>query len=138
MKNKNNIGKYVVAFFAALALVGIVRKQIRDNRLERDFQLLDSGQIINITTGGYTGGGLTYTFNIDGQKYKRTMSFNGRCENLMLRSLSRLKKNKFQIIFQTGFPENSRILLLKSQYEKYGLEVPKELKEIVEEISKCE
>jgi hypothetical protein len=42
------------------------------------------------------------------------------------------------IVYERGDPENNRLLVFKSEYAKFRVAVPEELREVVEEMSKCE
>ena len=138
MKKNKNIGRGVLAFFILLGILAVLWRHRQDRLLESDHELLNNGLIVNVTSGGYTGGGVTFSVYLDEKKYENTMPFPWKCEDLILMSLSYFQKRKYQVVFQKGFPQNSKILLLKSQYEKYGLDIPEELKGLISELSECE
>ena len=96
------------------------------------------GYVIKVRSGVVTGGGIQYIFVDNRTKYKQLMPWGVECEQKVRSMLSQINNIKFPIAYDSKDPSNSEILLFRSQYEKYGLEIPKELKEIVEEISKCE
>jgi hypothetical protein len=60
------------------------------------------------------------------------------CEKYIKRKLGEIKRIKFPIVYDASEVENAEILLFKSQYEKYGLDIPEELKEVIGELSECE
>ena len=117
----------------SLFCLGVLRKRSLRNNLS-----YSQGYVTKVLPGGVTGGGIQFKFAEKRTKYFQSVSIGVECEYKIKSMLPEIKKIKFPIAFDSLNASNSEILLLKSQYEKYGLEVPKELKEIVEEISKCE
>lgn len=126
-------------WFIVIIAVGITLLvgKIRQTKLSAHYDIAE-GYVTQVLPGGVTGGGIQFKFADNRTKYYQSISFSITCEYKIESMLPEIKKKKFPIAFDPFNNSNSEILLLKSQYEKYGVVIPRELEEIVLELSKCE
>lgn len=96
-----------------------------------------TGKILKLTSGG-TAGGLHFKYPEYIGDYNPVMSITWpSCRKLIADNMEDLIKYEFPVVFSTRNLNNAQILIFKNQYERYGIEIPNDLKEIVNELSKC-
>ena len=95
------------------------------------------GKVLKITSGG-SAGGLHFRYPEYEGKYNLVQNITWpNCRSLIKRRLNDMAKLDFPVVYSSKNPRHSKILIFDYQYEKYNVEIPKELEEIVRELSQC-
>ena len=114
-----------------------IKNRFKKNNLLNNYEQT-SGYIIKINPGVKTGGGVQFKYSNKSTKYNLLMPSSSGCKKMINKNLTKLRKLVFPIVYHPKDIMNAEILLFESQYIKYKVEIPKDLKEIVEMLSDCE
>lgn len=135
MKNKSMLW---FLMFVSLIIGGTIIDNRRVNELEKNF-VVTSGWVTGKSTSKSGHSTIDYFFKIDDKKI-RGSSIGGStwCQWNAKDMSNFIKGLQMPIVYEKGKPENNQILIFKKEYAKFGVKVPEELREVVEEMSKCE
>lgn len=99
-----------------------------------------TGKYIRYHRGVKTGGGLEFSYTVDGKSYKEMccQHLPTACETGLMGNEEALRQYTFIVAYDKTDHSNAELLVVQSQYDRFELTVPKELKEVIEIISKCE
>lgn len=122
--------------FLSISAVFITSK-ISENKLLNNFEQ-SQGTILKIYFGGKGPTGIKFTFDGIKSSNKPILSCSISCKEEVRKRLKELQKYKFPVVYLPSHHINAEILLFESQYKKYDIEMPKELEEIIAELSICE
>jgi hypothetical protein len=135
----NNLKQKIIFWVSLSILLGFVFFYGKyKNRSLLDNTEYSHGYVIKVRPGVVTGGGIQFRIIDVKTKYNLLMPWGNKCESEVKERLSEIKKIRFPVVFDKKDTSNAEILLFKSQYEKYGLEIPDSLQKLVNELSKCE
>jgi len=81
--------------------------------------------------------GLHYRIINYNPKYDPVIIFSPKRKKCIKKHLSQMKGIEFVVIFERDNKENSTILLFNDQYNKYGIEIPKNAINSVNILSDC-
>jgi hypothetical protein len=96
------------------------------------------GYVIKVRAGVVTGGGIQFRIIDRETNYNLLMPWGVECESKVKEMLLNLSNKKFPVVYDSTDVQNAEILLFKSQYEKYGVQIPEALKELINKLSECE
>lgn len=138
MNNLEKISFAKILFFLIIILtVFVIGKGIYNAKELKTNHLLSRGKILKFTSGG-TAGGLHFEYPENSNKYNPVMSVGGQvCRRLITQKMDILNKYEFPVVYSKSNFENAQILIFRHQYETYGVDIPDELKTIVETLSAC-
>jgi hypothetical protein len=120
-----------------ITIIGFIRGCINTQDLEQSFEVT-SGWVIG-KSGSKNGDTIDYYFKLDGREIDgRSIGGGILCQRYAKNRVRLIKGLLMPIVYERGDPENNRLLLFKSEYAKFRVAVPEELREVVEEMSKCE
>jgi hypothetical protein len=137
MKNEHKTLLYLLAMML-LVLLLIFNGKTKSKRLEKNFQLTE-GWVLGTSVLKNGGTSIKYYFEIEGKEIDGLgVGGNIKCEMIANRLSNMLKGKKMPIVYERDAPQNNRLLVFKSEYAKFRVAVPQALREVVEEMSKCE
>ncbi len=133
--------KKVPLFFIIICVLGVFMYFFKKDRLATQ-GVLKEGTIVELRKKKRTR--LYVRFNIKGAEplpFAETwrMKVSGNiCKSALKSNLEELKKYTFPVIQDPKMNNNAEILLFEKQYEKFGVEIPENLKPIVAKLSDCQ
>ena len=130
--------KVFFGVFVLIIIVGIGITYVRKQAILENHELT-TGYYLEILRGVKTGGGIKFSYFIDGARYvELCQAPKVSCERILRANKDVLKRIQFPVVYEVDNPGHSEILLFASQYEKYNLAVPDSLFEVVAQLSSCE
>ena len=99
-----------------------------------------TGRYLNYYKGVKTGGGLEFSYSVNGIEYKEIccQHLPTKCENGLMANQVALRQYTFPVVYDVTDPSNAELLVVKSQYERFKIEIPDSIAEIISIISICE
>ncbi len=135
-QNLNNSQRRIIFVLIFIIGVIIINKVYLCNQLKVN-ELNSSGKIIKLTSGG-TAGGVHFTFPENKKVYNPVMTITWpSCRKLILENMQELRKHTFPVVYAKNNTNNAEILIFRDQYDKFELNVPIAIEEIVDRLSKC-
>jgi hypothetical protein len=133
----NKEGNGVLFFLLIFVSIVLCGQFYLKNQLKKTYEH-SSGQIIKLVSGGPSGSiHFIYPEN-EGAKYNNAMRITWpSCRKIITKHMKLLQSKKFPVVYAKNNLNNAEVLIFEDQYEKYGVEIPIDLKEIVKVLSEC-
>ncbi|MEL6669729.1 MAG: hypothetical protein AAFO91_11670 [Bacteroidota bacterium] len=135
------MNKIKIAFAGSILLMIIlVAKYFQKRNSLYANSKFTTGEYINYNVGVKTGGGLKFSYLIDGEAYEDIccQHLPTKCERYLMGNEDALRQYTFPVAYDATDPSNAELLVVQSQYDRYELDVPDEIEEIIRIISTCE
>ena len=128
---------FVLVLFLMASMVVYHLKKGRDLTSNRKTTL---GEYIKYHQGVKTGGGLEFTYEIDGRLYSDIccQHLPTACEQGLMANEAALRQYLFTVVYDSTDITNAELLVTRSQYYSFNVEVPENLSDLIEIISVCE
>lgn len=121
--------KVQIILFVGICLAGIIYAVYQRNKLEDNY-LISIGEIKDVEyTSKSTDYFVSYTFQETEGINKSSIAYRKFGDIVFLKTL--LSGKRLSVIYQKGEPENNRMLFLRKDYRKYGIEPSKEQEKII-------
>lgn len=143
MQKKRNLKNQMFYFIIFLAFVYIIYNEFaysNDSETLINNFIITDGKIIDLgMVSGRGGHPPIYKYKIGSDTYKSSIRSNQYCGyNLGHIPFEKIKNFNFPVIFDPSKPETSRIILKIQDYDKYNIQIPDTLAEVLVEYFNCD
>ena len=137
MKNHNISRNKILIFLALLFLLVFCCRVYLKNQLNKTYSH-SSGKIIKLNSGGPSGS-IHFKFKENEKsKLNNTMTITWQsCRSIIRQEMKTLQQLEFPVVYSKNNFDNAEILFFEDQYEKFEIEIPSEIREIVRTLSSC-
>lgn len=134
----NRTQKLFLAIVGILILSAIAYSAFQQGALRNDYEVT-SGRYLDFFRGVKTGGGVQFSYLVEGRKYKEIgESPPPRCQDNLFAFERTLRQIHLPVVYQRNNPRNAEILLFASQYKYFDISIPDSLFQLIVQISSCE
>lgn len=137
MKTLNRSQYSALIIFSLMTLMVIFFNLYNKKQLKTSF-LHTKGKVVKLSSGGNSGS-VHFRFgeNIDAKRDNNMRITWPSCRSLIRKELFKIQRLEFPVVYSPQNLDNAEILIFEDQYEKFGVEIPDEVSDMVKLLSEC-